>query len=169
MDGTQDEYMTPEMMDELEVMQQEQAENGAEDNFMMNQELMDAYGSPQPQELQNQHSFLHKAAFGSDDTVRTTFLHEHELGRPLFSVRFLMDMEDVAHYYLDPIMIELGMDPKDNAIANYFGEKLQNITSSGMSNKGFSMNLNVTRKMDATRKRMREGDAIENLKGGGNK
>ena len=51
-----------------------------------------------------------------------------------------------------------------NGIAHYFGEKTENITASGLSNKGFAMNINVTRKMDATRKRTR--DSIDNLQGG---
>ncbi len=174
MAGTQDEYitpemepeMTPEMMEELEEMQSDQAEDSAEDQQLMNEEMLNAYGAPEMKELQNQHTFLHKATFGSEDTVRTTFLHEHELGRPTFTVRFLLDMIGVSHYYLDPIIKELDGEPNiHNGIAIYFKDKTQNITASGMSNKGFSMNLNVTRKMDATRKRFKENTS-DNMKGG---
>ncbi|KKN59071.1 hypothetical protein LCGC14_0546260, partial [marine sediment metagenome] len=40
-----------------------------------------------------------------------------------------------------------------------------NITDSGMSKEGFAMNLNVTKKMDMLRKKVRVNN-IENLKGG---
>ncbi|KKL24347.1 hypothetical protein LCGC14_2416190, partial [marine sediment metagenome] len=105
--------------------------------------------------------FLWKASFDHDDTLRTTYLTEGELGRPLFTVRFLLDMEDIAKYYIDPLSEELKID---NRIAKYFWEKIQNITSSGMSNLGFGPLLSVTKRMDITRKKVKGN--IDNLKGG---
>ena len=160
------EDLSPELMDELEAMQQEQAEDMGEDQFLSNQELQEAYGYPQAEEKQNAHSFLHKAAFGNPDTVRTTFLSESELGKPLFNVRFLMDMEDISRYYIDPLVKDLKLPLTENKIAVYFFEKLQNIAGSGMSNKGFAMNLNVTRRMDATRRRLKPPTPTQG-KGGG--
>jgi len=49
--------------------------------------------------------------------------------------------------------------------ADYFRQKILNITDSGMSKDGFAMNLNVTKKMDTIRKRVRE-NLIQNLQGG---
>lgn len=155
--------LKPEQLEELQEQMEDEKEDEVEDQFDINQEVIDAYGSPQPEERQNQHSFLHKAAFDSNDTVRTTFLHEGELGRPLFTVRFMLDMEDVAHHYLDPVIRVLGI--KHNGIANYFNAKIQNVTHSGQSNKGFSMNLNVTQKRDMTRKRVRLRQGNEMSKG----
>lgn len=162
--GSTDEYLTPDMVQELEELQAQEAEESQEDQFDMNQELMDAYGSPEQTERKGTGEFLHKAAFGNADTTRTTFLHEHELGKPLFSVRFLLDMEKISRYYLDPLLKELDLEPSQfNGIANYFYEKHQNITSSGMSNKGFLSTLNVSKKVEMSRTRVRN---IENLKGG---
>lgn len=167
MDGTQS-YLTPEqekeLMEEMQEEQEEKMEEGQQDQFELNEELAQAYGAPEPEERMNAHTFLHTAVLGSDDTIRTTFLHEGELGRPIFTVRFMLDMNDIAKYYLDPILIQLKMDPRQNGIATYFWEKTQNVTSSGQSNKGFSMNLNVTRRMDSSRKRVR--DSNEEVKGG---
>lgn len=157
------QQFSDEDLREMEEEQEDKAEDMSEDQFQLSKEVQEAYGSPEPDEKQNQHTFLHKATFDSPDTVKTTFLSESELGRPLFNVRFLLDMHDISKYYLDPILKDLRLEPQHNGIANYFWEKIQNITGSGMSNKGFSMNLNVTRKMDTVRKRIRD---TSKLKGG---
>ena len=149
-------------MQEYQDMQEEAADDAQDEQLLNTQEFQEAYGSPEPEEKQNQHSFLHKAAFESKDTVRTTNLNEFELGRPMFNVRFLLDMEDISKFYLD----EMGEEYKiPNKIADYFRQKILNITDSGMSKDGFAMNLNVTKKMDTIRKRVRE-NLIQNLQGG---
>lgn len=154
-----------QLLEEMEDAQEEQREDQLEDQLGLTDEYKEAYPSPEPEEKQNQHSFLHKAAFSSNDTVRTTWLSESELGRPLFNIRFLLDMHDISKYYIDSLIDILGLDKtQDNRIANYFWEKTQNITASGMSNKGFAMNLNVTRKMDTIRKRIKEFPKM--MKGG---
>ena len=142
----EDPPMTPEDLEEQQL-------DSEEDRLLLQNQLQEGYGSPSPVDLQNQHTFLHKAAFANPDTLRTTFLTEYELGRPLFSIRFLLDLEDISKHYLDDVAKELKVN---NLIAIYFGEKRMNVTDSGMSNKGFSMNLNVTRRMDTTRKRLRQ-------------
>ncbi len=161
-----DPAMDREIMEEMREQQQDDLEDAEDDRFDLNQEMQDGYPVPEPDEKQNQHTFIHKAAFGSDNTVRTTYLHEGELGRPLFTVRFLLDMHDISKYYIDQLVKDLGLNPEDNGIANYFWEKIQNITDSGMSNKGFAMNMNVTRRMDATRRKVKENIL---MKGGGKK
>ena len=156
----------PQFAKELEEFQQEQQEDSSEDmteeQFLKNQELMEAYGAPEPEEKMNAHTFLHKASFGDIDTTRATFLSESELGRPLFSVRFMLKMEDVAKYYLDGMCKELKVP---NKLAQYFNADIKNTTDSGLSNKGIALNLNVTRRMDATRKRVRV-PVDKNAKGG---
>ena len=152
-----------DILREIEQQQQDAMEDQSEDNNLNNMEFQEGYPAPTSPESQNSASFIHKAAFDSEDTVKTTFLSESELGRPLFNVRFILDMEDISMYHLDEFTKQLQVE---NRIASYFREKLRNITDSGMSNRGFSMNLNVTRKMDTTRRRENN---IDNLKGGSKK
>ncbi|KKN65818.1 hypothetical protein LCGC14_0477540 [marine sediment metagenome] len=156
-----EEEITPEEIEEYQEEQKVEGEESDEDRLSAQQEMAELYGSPEPEEKHNQHTFLSNA-IKSKDTVRTTFLSEQEIGKPLFSVRFLLDMEDVSHHYLDGFAEKLS---GKNRISDYFFNKVQNITDSGMSNKGFAMNLNVTRKMDTTRTRVKGN--IENLQKGG--
>lgn len=154
--------ITDEELEEMQEFQEDASEEAQEDQLLNSQEFQEAYGSPEPEEKQNQHSFLHKSAFDSSDTTRVTNLNEFELGRPMFSVRFLLDMEDISKHYLD----DMAKDNKImNNIANYFRQKILNITDSGMSRDGFTALLNVTKKMDTTRKKVRISN-IENLQGG---
>ena len=128
--------------DEVEEFEEEDYDD-KEDSLQDQQDLLEEYGAPELEEKHNPHTIISKA-LEKQDTVRTTFLTESELGRPLFSVRFLSDLHDDA------------LRHKLHRISGYYWEKIQNITSSGMSNKGFVMNLNVTQKRDTTRKRVRE-------------
>ncbi len=162
----QEKPLTEEELEQYQEMQEDAADDVQEDQFANQQELAEAYGSPEQEEKYNQHTFLSKAV-NADDTVRLTYLDEWELGRPMFSVRFLLDMEDIAKYYLDQMASDLSNEDKIilNNVADYFRKKIDNITSSGMSKEGFTMNLNVTKKMDVMRKKVRVNN-IENLKGG---
>ena len=141
---TQNDNITLDDFSEEQVEEMEdEEEETKEEAFDDQQELIEEYGSPDPEEKHNSHFIINKA-IEKIDTVRTTYLTESELGRPLFSVRFLSDLHDDAlRHNLD-------------RITKYYWEKIQNITSSGMSNKGFVMNLNVTQKRDQTRRRVRE-------------
>ncbi len=158
----QEEY-DQALMEEMEAINQEKSEDNMQDQMEMTQAWNEANDEGQKiEDTQNAHSFLHKATFGDEEnTIRTTFLHEGELGKGLFTVRFIMDMVDVSKFYLDPVCKELKIN---NRISEYLQAKIINVTTSGMSNKGFAMNLNVTRKMDSTRQRATGN--IENLKGG---
>lgn len=148
----EEDYEEPiEEIQDQEEIQEEQMDN--------QEEWREQYGVPEPEEKHNQHTFLAKS-IELPDSEKVTFLHEQELGRPLFNVRFLLDLEDVAKHYLDQIATELGVN---NRIAIYFRQKINNICSSGMSNKGFVQNLNATRRIDATRKRVNN---LPQMKGG---
>ncbi|HEC39519.1 hypothetical protein LCGC14_0538280 [marine sediment metagenome] len=157
--------LTPEEIEVYQEMQEDAAEDAAEDQIETQLDIQEElHGSQDMEEKQNQHSFLHTATFKDLNSLKTTFLSEEELGRSMFSVRFLLDMFSISNYYLDDLAKELGIE---NKIAQYFEEKVKNITDSGMSNKGFVMNLNVTKKMDIERKKMRINDSsIQNLQGG---
>lgn len=155
--ATRESYDVEELQEEMEEEASIAKEDDVLDQMELTKEEMEAYGAPEPEERQNQHTLLHKAAFGTTENLKTTWLSESELGRPLFNVRFMLKMNLVSHYYLDPVLKKLNIDPeKYNAIANYFKDDVQNVSASGMSNKGFLMNLNVTRKVDAVRKRVKE-------------
>ncbi len=137
--------LTQDEMDDLQDLQDEAMEDQQEEQFDNQQSFNEEYGSPEPEEKQNPSAFLFRSAFDSPDTLRTTYLENDELGRPLFSIRFLLDMEDIAKFYIDEFAKEHG---SPNRIADYFRQKIHNITDSGMSREGFTANLNVTKKID---------------------
>jgi len=165
-----------EIEETMEDMQEEQVEDAQEDQMQLSQEMQELYGAPEPEEQYNQHTFLNKAAFGTENTLKTTWLSPEECGRPDFAVRFLLQMKTIAEHYLDPLVKEINEEYRKkindkkaediikNGISKYFWDKTQNITNSGMSMKGFAMNLNVTKKLEAVRSRVRSN--ITNLKGG---
>ena len=155
-----EEFTDEQIQEAIEDLDEEKTQDTQELQLMGQQEFAEGF-APEPEERMNAHTFLHKAVFDQQDTLKTTFLTEGELGRPDFSARFLLSIKTVAEDLIDPLARELGLE---NGIAHYFGEKVENITSSGLSNKGFSMNINVTRKMDATRKKVKEIEPL--VKGG---
>ncbi len=156
-----EEKITEEMMDQYEEDQKDDMADDRYDDMSDDQETRDTFGYPEQEERQNPHTFLHKATFGEGNTIKTTFLTQEELGRPLFNIRFLLDMEDIAKHYLKDLVKQLGTE---NKVADYFINKAYNVSDSGMSREGFTMGLNVTRRMDMTRRK--EKNPIENLQGG---
>lgn len=152
------------MYDELKGLETDEAEETQEGQYLNQQEMQEAYGYPEPEEKQNQHAFLANS-LKEKNPEKVTFMTESELGTPLFNLRFLLDIEDICKYYLDDIVVELKL--KDSTISNkisaYFREKIVNISDSGMSNKGFVQNLNVTKKMESTRERIKN---LGEVKGG---
>ena len=140
----------------MENTQLDNQADSQEDEMLNRNEFQEAYGAPEQEQQSNAHTFLREAVFDSQDTTKTSFLTESELGRPLFNVRFLADIYDICRHYLDPICKQLNISPEENnRIAKYFWEKSQNVTNTGMSNKGFAMQLNVTRKLNTTRERIK--------------
>ncbi len=109
------------------------------------QDVADDYGYPTPEEKINQFTIM-KQALDSKNNVKTTYLTRPELGKPLFSMRFYLDCAKMAEIY------------NSELIKNYFMNKVQNIASSGMSNEGFMMKLNVTNRRDVTRKSVKKSD-----------
>lgn len=143
----------------------ENAEESQIDQFENSMDLNEEYEAPHQEERQNQHSFLHRATFANPDTLKTTYLDREELGKPVFTVRWLLDMESLAEHYLDSLAeLYSAGDIKINRISLYFRNKVLNITDSGMSKEGFVLNLNATKRVDINRKRYTGN--IENLKVG---
>lgn len=134
-------------VEELEDQLEEETEDKTEDSMELSQDIQEQYGSPEQEQRDNQWSITRKA-IDNKDTLRVTYLSEQELGKPFFSVRFLLDLQDLAlHYNCD-------------RVATYFQNKISNITDSGMSNKGFIMNLTATQKRDQVKRRIREVGAV---------
>lgn len=152
---------TEQEMSEMQEFQEEMQDDMSEEQFENNLDLNEEYDVPNSQELQNQHSFLNQAVFKNQNSLKVGYLDDGELGRPVFTVRFLLDMKSLAKHYLGHIAEQLDVK---NEIEEYFGNKVINITDSSMSKDGFTMNLNVTKKVDSTRKKMRGN--IDNINKG---
>ncbi len=153
------EEFEQQMLEEMQNLEEEGQSDQQQNDFIERQAWQEAYGVPEQEQQFNQHAFLANSLM-FDSPEKVTFVNESELGRPLFNLRFLLDIEDICKYYLDGLSTELGTQ---NQIAEYFRAKIVNICSSGMSHKGFVQNLNASKKIDVTRKRVRE---LEPLKGG---
>lgn len=152
------EEMQRLMMEEIENIQLDESQDQQEETMINQQEFQDSM-MPEQEMPFNQHTFLANS-LDQENPEKVTYLSESELGIPLFNMRFLQDIEDVSKHYLDDICKEHGVP---NKIAQYFRAKIKNIADSGMSNKGFIQNMNVTKKVDMTRTRKRN---LDNLKGG---
>ncbi len=160
----EDNQIDQVLLEQMKELQEDESLDAQEEQNMTNQAFNEAHSVNESQEQYNSHNFLADSInFGSPEKV--TYLTEQELGRPLFSVRFLLDLEDICYYYIDDLVEIHG---GSNKVALYFRRKVQNISDSGMSNEGFIQTLNVTRKMDMTRTKKKTNN-IDNLKGGRNK
>lgn len=148
------EEPTEEELDEMEEEAEDDAEEEREEAFESQQEMINDYPYPEQEEKHNAHFIINKS-LEKQDTIRTTFLTEQELGRPLFSVRFLSDLHDDAVRANQEIQKITGKELNLNLLEAYYFEKIQNITATGMSNKGFMMNLNVTQRREATKRRLK--------------
>ena len=148
------------MNEEMQDVQEEDSAIQTEESMMNQQNWQEAYGVPEQEQSFNQHTFLANS-LALESPEKVTFMSESELGRPLFNLRFLLDIEDICKYYLDDLSNELDLV---NEIAKYFRAKIINISDSGMSHNGFVQNLNASRKIDVTRSRVRNLEP--QLKGG---
>ncbi len=157
-----EEKLTPEMMQEMNEHEENQKEDAVDENFINQSEFPSGYGTPEPEPTYNQHSFI-SASLKEPMPEKVTYLEKGELGIPAFTIRFMQDMEDIAKYYLDPIVNKYFKDKQENRCADYFRQKIINVCDSGMSNNGFIHSMNVTKKMDMQRSRV---NTIDNLKGG---
>lgn len=157
----EEQEISPELLEEMEDLQGEDLEEQQLDQGEVTEDFgaQTGYGYPEPEEKMNQHAFISKAV-DMQDLEKVTYLKQEELGRPLFNVRFLLDMEDISKHYLDPLLLKYKIT-LGNRISNYFRHKINNICSSGLSNEGFIHTMNITKKMEATRTRMRGN--VENL------
>ena len=82
-------------------------------------------GMPAPEEKHNVHTFLNKIAT-SDDTTKTGFLREEELGIPRYPVRSFKDFALISDKVIG-----------NDYIKDYFLAKSENITATSLSREGF--------------------------------
>lgn len=153
------EEFEQQMIEEMEGIQLDQQQDDQDEQALNSQEFNEGMMVPEPEQTFNQHQFIAES-LNIQNPEKVTYLDVSELGRPIFNMRFLLDIEDVCKHYLDDLCKE---HKQSNKIAEYFRAKIKNISDSGLSKDGFIQNINVTRKMDVTRRRQRN---IENLKGG---
>jgi len=109
MEEPQQEPMSQEVFEEMKDLQEEEGFEGTEDDILNRGSFQDAMGVPEPEQRFNQHVFLSQS-IQSDEPEKVTFLSESELGRPLFNLRFLLDIEDICKYYLDDLAKEYKTD-----------------------------------------------------------
>jgi len=152
------EELQQAMIDEMENIQLDEAQDQQEEGMVNSQEFQEAM-EPGQETQYNQHTFLSNS-LNQENPEKVTYLSESELGVPLFNMRFLQDIEDVCKHYLDDLCKEYLIQ---NKISEYFRAKIKNIADSGMSKNGFVQHMNVTKKVDMTRTRKRN---LDNLKGG---
>lgn len=148
-----------QIVEEMRDLQEDDASDISEDSMINQQTWQEAYGVPEPEQKINQHAFI-KDSLSFESPEKVTYLNGSELGRPLFNVRFLLDIEDICKYYLDQLAKKY---EEQNKIASYFREKINNICSSGMSNEGFVQGLNISKRIDVKKSRIKN---LEPLKGG---
>lgn len=150
------------LMDEIQDLNADETLDAQDEQMATNKEWGEGYGAPEPEQQFNKHAFIHATVHDIKNPEKVTYLDHQELGKPLFNMRFMLDIEDIAGYYLDDLFHKFGVE---NKISKYFRKKIINVSDSGLSNEGFIQKMNVTTKMDLKRERVRRSN-INNLKGG---
>jgi len=132
----------------IELDQEDSDYEDAENRAEINAEVAESYGAPEFDEKTNQFTII-KKAISAKDSLRTTYLSKGELGRPMCSTRFYIDVSKLCKIYNAPM------------VERYFRNKSATITDSGMSNEGFTMKLNVTSRRDVNRKNVKKTDSVD--------
>lgn len=142
-----------EAIEEAEEQFEDELEDDAIENYEADKDLRedvaeappgysDMYGAPSEQEQHNLHSFL-TGVLKADDRIKTSFLTVPELGKPVFSVRFWLNIASYSKLK--------GFD----LVHNYAIQKAKNTTDTGLSREGFIINTSVTQKKVRARHRYR--------------
>lgn len=135
-------------MDEEEIEEKREEEQELLED--MKEDDAGSYGLPEVEKNYEKFKFLTDVK-ESQDTVRTTFVTREELGRPLFSLRFYINLEKMARL------------KAYNLVADYLHHKAITTTDTGLSSEGFLMNLAVKKTTEKLkRKQQRE---VQNLNG----
>lgn len=169
-----EEEYTEEELTDMEDELEDDSEEMKEEEMELSDEMKKLYGSSQEEAKHNQHEFLAKTTLMEEDTEKFTNLTTEEIGKTLFTTRFMADLEDISEHYLKDILLDLEKRYKketgeikkfENKIKLYFRNKIRNVTESAMGRDGFIQKMNATQRLETTKRRIRP-DAIQNLKGG---
>ena len=134
----EEEYTT----EEEEYIMDKEAELAEQQDFMddMKEEQLEDSMLPEQERLLDKYLFLNNVK-ESDNTIKTSYLTKTELGKPLFPVRFWMELATYAElkgYHI---------------VKEYCISKAKNITDTGLSNEGFLLGLVVTKRRETAVKR----------------
>lgn len=138
--------------DELEQeIEDEKADQIEEDNDLR-EDLIDSQpGVPQQDPSYERFKFLTEVR-EIPETIRTSYLTHAELGVPLFSVRFWMNLELIA------------AQKEYKYLKKFLHEKATVTTTSGLSREGFLMNTAITRRRESSRNKTKYSQEVENVK-----
>lgn len=96
-----------EYQEQMKSQEEESRDESIEDQQATSQGFMEALSGSQPQ---NKDAFLHKSAFDTSDTLRTSYLNEFELGRPMFSVRTLLELKNLADHHMSQVVEMINLE-----------------------------------------------------------
>ncbi len=141
--------------EDIEEFEEEQAEEKKEEDQELMEELREedaeAYGVPEPEQKYERFKFLTEAR-EMDDTIRTSYLTKSELGFPLFSVRFWLNLELLAAL------------KKYDILRKYLNDKALVTTHTGLSREGFLMNTAITRRKEGIKSKIKPQEVVKSGK-----
>ena len=128
------------MAKQQEEVEEEQEEQMSEEDreFLEKIEGLMGGGSSNPNEIQTVHGFLHNVST-SDDTTKTGYLTEVELGTPRLPERTL---KELALFCKDVANMEY--------MADYFNDKAEILTSTSLSKNAKLLDLAVLQRKETT-------------------
>jgi len=132
--------------EDLEEMEEEQAEEKKESEQELMEDLREedaeSYGVPEQARTFERFKFLTEVR-DLPDTIRTSYLTKSELGFPLFSVRFWLNLKLLA-------------DLKEyNYLGDYLHNKALVTTHTGLSREGFLLNTAITKRKESKKHKLK--------------
>ena len=126
----EEEFETNE--EEMKIQMLEEQQDFMDD---IREEQMEEGMTPETEKILDKYKFLNEVK-ESDNTIKTSYVTKAELGKPLFPVRFWLEIASYAKL------------KNYDTIRKYCLEKANNITDTGLSNEGFLLGLVVTKRRE---------------------
>lgn len=98
--------------------------------------LKKVFGSPQPEEKQNVHTFLNKVA-EKPDTTRVGYVKEEELGTPPLTIRTLKELSLISDKIMD-----------NDFFKKYYEARSEIVTSTSLSKEAMLIKLAVVQRRE---------------------
>lgn len=142
-----------EYEDEIEDEMEEEKVAATQEEIDLREDLTDDDnpGAPKPDPAFERYKFLTEARDNSE-TIRTSFVTKEELGVPLFSIRFWLDLELIA------------TQKKLELLKRYLHGKALVTTDTGYSREGFFLNTSITRRRELARNKTKYSQEVSNAK-----